>query len=207
MNDLLKIHRIIEGAIVGLDSDIVLNGWCLPDGINLNSYIEFKANSTKSNVELLELFYGREFNTIVLAELNRPSLILISPYDLMLKEVITAYELGYFNICIPSLFSIIEAMLVFLANDGDFTKIRYINGLNNTLELPGNSNIELKSKLHNIKEIVENYFQKIEFNSEVSSSKLNRHESAHGRKVGSYNKTDCLKLLVLISVIKSCYNN
>ena len=159
-------------------------------------------------MKLLESFYDENFSEVVLPELERSSLILIAPYDLMLKETIQTYGLGLFNICIPSLFSIIESMLVFLANDGDSSKVRYIAGLDNTLEYVSEKySSGLYMQISDINKVISKLFKKIEFNPINQSTELNRHESAHGRKVGSYSKLDCLKLLVLISTIKSCYNN
>jgi hypothetical protein len=208
MSDLLCIHKVLAPITFLLDDEFCVNGWCLPSSENLSKFVEYQFGSNKDKLHLLESFYDERFSEIILPELERSSLILSAPYDLMLKETVQTYQLGLFNICIPSLFSIIESMLVFLANDGDTSKVRYIAGLDNTLDhVRDKYDSKLYLQLSNVNKIISELFKKIEFNLINKSTVLNRHESAHGRKVGSYNKADCLKLLVLVSTVKSCYNN
>ena len=208
MSDLLRIHKVLAPMAFLLDEEFYENGWCLPTSENLSKFVEYQFGSNKDKLSLLESFYDEKFSEIILPELERSSLILSAPYDLMLKETVQTYQLGLFNICIPSLFSIIESMLVYLANDGDTSKVRYIAGLDDTLEhVREKYSSELYLQLSNVNKIISELFKKIEFNPINKSTDLNRHESAHGRKVGSYTKADCLKMLVLVSTIKSCYNN
>lgn len=208
MSESLRIHKVIDAMVLLLDEEFSLNGWCVPLENDFSIFIDYQYGSKKNKLVVLESFYNEKFDEVVLPELERSSLILIPPYDLMLKEVIQTYKLNLFNVCIPSLFSIIESMLVFLANDGDAKKVRYIAGLENTCEESiQKHSTELSVKLLNIHKVIKKLFEKIDFDLANKSDNPNRHESAHGRKIGSYNKADCLKLLVLVSSIKSCYKN
>ena len=202
------IYKALDAMTLSLDEQFAENGWCMPLDAKFSKFVDYQFGTSRDKLKLLETFYDERFSEVILPELEKSSLVLTAPYDLMLKETIQTYELGLFNICIPSLFSIIESMLVFLANDGDPSKVRYISGLDNTLEhVSKKYSSGLYVQLSDIKKIISELFKKIEFNTMNQSIDLNRHESAHGRRVGSYSKLDCLKLLVLISTIKSCYNN
>ncbi len=208
MPDSINMHKVMDAILFVLDDQFSDNGWCVPEGDAFSMFIDYQYGYQKDKLTVLQSFYNDNFDEVVLPELERNSLILVSPYDHMLVEVIQAYKLNLFNICIPSLFSIIESMLVFLANDGDESKVRYISGFEKVLEVSMNThNSELTCKLANINKVIKSLFNKIDFDLNKPSVGLNRHESAHGRKVGEYNKSDCLKLLVLVSAIKSCYNN
>ncbi|MGF1852636.1 hypothetical protein L4C44_12125 [Vibrio satsumensis] len=68
-------------------------------------------------------------------------------------------------------------------------------------------NLGLKSKLFQIANTTEELFSPMRFDASECDITLNRHVSAHGRRESPYNKTDCLKLFLLLASIKSCYSN
>lgn len=122
----------------------------------------------------------------------------------MLFESLHAYTLGYYNLCVPALFSIVESGLLYLANDGKFESTRYSQGLKNKLST-SNYHYTLECKLSEICKACESLFGKINFSSTDSEDWLNRHATLHGRRERPYTKIDCLKLFNLILAIKLCY--
>ncbi|MBF4275298.1 hypothetical protein, partial [Vibrio anguillarum] len=104
-------------------------GWCITSNAIEDELYRFVLNSGMSELDAIEVLLTERFDTLLLVELERDTSLLISPYSDMLQESIRAFKLGLYNICVPSLFSIIEAALMFLANRGEYKSIRYVSGM------------------------------------------------------------------------------
>ncbi|MDM7039775.1 hypothetical protein, partial [Klebsiella michiganensis] len=127
----------------------------------------------------------------------------------MLLEVIQAYRQGFYQICIPSLFAILERYLADLSNDGDLSNVKYSMGLARKVWIENDENgqfIENDSEIpyqfvqsiYLIKQFLDKYFIKIDFESFDS---LNRHAFAHGRQQYYATRVDVVKLIFVITSI------
>lgn len=196
----------MNGSIV-LTQELSKSGWCIPveqGKVELHSKIK---NSSLPKYDVIEEFYAVNFLELIENELTRSSLLVIEPYKTTLNECIKSYHEGRYAICIPALFAIIESMLVFLSNDGDFKKIRYSSALKSRIDSGEIRNDTLLSKLREIQTVVTALFSSIPFDSAEKDKLLNRHSVMHGRVERGYTRADALKLFVLTAMIKSCYEN
>ncbi|MCQ4235770.1 hypothetical protein NAV31_18945 [Pseudomonas stutzeri] len=131
-----RIKKVIELAFDAVSDTPILNeefsanGWCLPLDNGMVELYHYTVNSKLSKTESMALFYANKFEEIIEPELRRESLLLVEPHNTMLDECIKSYRCSYYSICIPALFSIIESMLVFLSNKGDFKQLKYSSSLN-----------------------------------------------------------------------------
>ncbi|PML40805.1 hypothetical protein [Vibrio breoganii] len=205
--DKLEIfQQIIERSLWRGTEDLKNEGWCITSDVIEDELYRIVRNSGTSELDTIAILLTERFDTLLLIELERETSLLISPYSDTLQESIRAFKLGFYNICVPSLFSIIEAALMFLANHGEYKSIRYVTGIRSRADseqLPDS----LRSKLNDIANITEGLFSKIQFDQKECGTQLNRHVSVHGRRETPYTKTDCLKLFLLLSSIKSCFSN
>jgi hypothetical protein len=207
---MVKITEYIIDALSDtpiLDSEFSEKGWCLPLEKGMVDLYHHTISSKLSKIESIELFYAKNFETLIEPELVRESLLLIQPHSTMLQECIASYKHSHYSICIPALFSIIESMLVFLSNNGDFNKLKYSSALNLRITSGEFKNEKLVGKLEEIRSVISVLFSKVSFDSTEKDLNINRHASAHGRVERLYSQADALKLFALISLIKSCYEN
>lgn len=204
-----RIIKIIEYVLDAesdtptLDEEFSSNGWCLPLDNGMVELFHYMLNSRLSKVESIELFYINKFEEIIEPELRRESLLLIEPHNTMLDECIDSYKCAHYSICIPALFSIIESMLVFLSNKGDFNKTKYSSPLNTRIASGEFKNEELLKKLKEIKNVTSVLFSGISFDNAEKDINTNRHTSVHGRIERAYSQADALKLFALISLPNS----
>lgn len=190
-----------------LNSEFSKNGWCLPLNKGMVELYHYTTNPNLSKLESIELFYAENFEDFIEPELSRESLLLIEPHNTMLEECIASYKHSHYSICIPALFSIIESMLIFLSNKGDFNKLKYSSTLSARITSGEFKNQELLRKLEEISNVISVLFSKVPFDSMEKDRNTNRHTSVHGRTERAYSRADALKLFALISLIKSCYEN
>ncbi|EJC6798648.1 hypothetical protein RGL59_004393 [Vibrio parahaemolyticus] len=200
------LNRVIEQALTVGSDELKNQGWCLASGQIEDALFDLIQTSGLSATDAIEHLLSEKFEELLAVELERKSELLISPYSDMVTEAIKAYHFGFYNICVPSLFSVIEAALMYLANDGEHNSIRYVTGLRDK-SLSDGLHWELKNKLFIITDTIEQLFSKIQFNDHTCDSVLNRHVSMHGRRETPYVKADCLKLFFLLTSVKSCYSN
>ncbi|EJA7356722.1 hypothetical protein MWW35_004901, partial [Vibrio parahaemolyticus] len=200
------LNRVIEQALTVGSDELKNQGWCLASGQIEDALFDLIQTSGLSATDAIEHLLSEKFEELLAVELERKSELLVSPYSDMVTEAIKAYHLGFYNICVPSLFSVIEAALMYLANDGEHNSIRYVTGLRDK-SLSDGLHWELKNKLFIITDTIEQLFSKIQFNDHTCDSVLNRHVSMHGRRETPYVKADCLKLFLLLTSVKSCYSN
>ncbi|EMN7269946.1 hypothetical protein CGK14_09980 [Vibrio parahaemolyticus] len=199
-------QQIIDRSLWFGSEDLKSQGWCITSNEIEDELYRFVRKCGASELDAIEVLLTERFDTLLLPELERETSLLISPYSDMLQESIRAFKLGFYNICVPSLFSIIEAALMFLANRGEYKSIRYVSGIRNRANSE-QLHYSLRSKLNDIANITEELFSKIQFDQKECDTQLNRHASVHGRRETPYTKTDCLKLFLLLSSIKSCFSN
>lgn len=153
--------------------------------------------------EVGELLHNN-FSNLLKEPLLQSDSLYVKAQKQMLFESLHAYSLGYYNLCVPALFTIVESGLLYLANDGKFESTRYLHGIENKLST-SNYHYTLEEKLREIHKACEFLFGKIDFCSTESEYLLNRHATLHGRRELTYTKIDCLKLFNLILAIKLCY--
>ena len=213
MENEITLSQIIEFAIDEMRGSIVLtqelseSGWCIPieqGRVQLHGKIK---SSSLAKTEVIEEFYAENFSKVIENELRRESLLVTEPHKTILTECIESYHEGKYSICIPALFSIIESMLVFLANDGDFNKIRYASPLQVRIDSGDIRNETLLGKLREIQIVITGLFSKIPFDGSEKDKCLNRHSAMHGRVERAYKRADALKLFALAAMIMSCYEN
>lgn len=199
-------QKILDQAMWCGSDELRKQGWCITSGTLENELFDYIREHELSEVEAIEELLTERFESLLQAELERETELLISPYSDMLVESIKSFKLGFYNICIPSLFSIIESTLMHLANKGEYNNIRYVSRIRER-ESSEALHLGLRSKLFQIANTTEELFSPMRFDAIECDSTLNRHVSAHGRRERPYNKIDCLKLFLLLSSIKSCYSN
>ncbi|MBJ2145241.1 hypothetical protein JC606_02450 [Vibrio sp. IB15] len=200
------VQSIIERALWLGSENLKHHGWCITSDLIEDELYMFVRESGLTDLEAIEILLKERFDSLILIELERETELIVSPYSDMLKECIKAFELGFYNVCIPSLFSIIETSLMYLANRGDYKSLRYVTGIRRRVNSE-HCQYSLRYKLNDIANVTEALFSKVDFDSNEYDSLLNRHVSVHGRRETAYTKTDCLKLFLLLSSIKSCYSN
>ncbi|MFA0555246.1 hypothetical protein [Vibrio sp. 10N.222.55.A1] len=199
-------QRVLDQAIWCGSDELRKQGWCITSETLENELFDYIREHELSEVQAIEELLTERFESLLQVELERETRLLIPPYSDMLIESIKSFNLGFYNICIPSLFSIIESALMHLANKGEYNNIRYVSGIRKR-ESSEVLHLGLKSKLFQIANTTEELFSPMRFDASECDITLNRHVSAHGRRESSYNKTDCLKLFLLLASIKSCYSN
>ncbi|CAH7381298.1 conserved hypothetical protein [Vibrio chagasii] len=200
------ICRVLEQTIWVDSHELKKQGWCLISGHIEDKLFELIRTSGLSETVAIEQLLSDNFEQLLVVELERKSMLLAAPYSDIVTEAVIAYRAGFYNICVPSLFSVIEASLTYLANDGEQSSIRYVAGIRDK-SLSESLHWELRNKLFQIGDTVEELFRKIQFEDPICDSVLNRHVSMHGRRETPYLKVDCLKLFLLLISIKSCYSN
>lgn len=190
------------------------NGWVLP--LAFDCYDYFQCPSSELSDKEIELgfmsFFELNFESVFLKIINLEEVQ--NPFiHKMLVEVVQAYRQGFYQICIPSLFAILERYLADLSNDGDLSNVKYSMGLARKVWIENDENgqfIENDSKIpyqfvqsiYLIKQFLDKYFMKIDFESFDS---LNRHAFAHGRQQYYATHVDVVKLIFVITNIISMY--
>lgn len=210
MNEVImeQIFQVVERSVWRSTSVSELEdlGWCITSEDIEDELFELMRESDLDEDVAIETLLSERFTFLLQPQLRRESELLVSPHREMLDETISAYNLGVYNLCIPSLFSIVEAALMYLANDGDFKNIRYVSGLQCRADSSA-LHWSLRNKLYQIAKTTEELFKKISFDNASCDLVLNRHISVHGRREEIYTQKDCLKLFLLLSSIISCYEN
>ncbi|HAU4937210.1 TPA: hypothetical protein JDY72_27625, partial [Citrobacter freundii] len=135
-----KFHSIMESILERLEKDDYLswdfinrlskNGWVPP--LAFDCYDYFQCPSSELSDKEIELgfmsFFELNFESVFLKIINLEEKQ--NPFiHKMLLEVIQAYRQGFYQICIPSLFAILERHLADLSNDGDLSNVKYSMGL------------------------------------------------------------------------------
>ncbi|MDD1830122.1 hypothetical protein LRP52_49230, partial [Photobacterium sp. ZSDE20] len=188
--DRLELFQKIIDRAQWLGSENLKNhGWCITSDLIEDELFILVRESGLTDLEAIEILLTERFDTLILVELERETKLIISPHSDMLKECIQAFELGFYNVCIPSLFSIIEASLMHLANKGDYKSIRYVTGIRDRVNSE-QYHYSLRDKLNHIANTTEALFSKVQFDSNKCDTVLNRHASVHGRRETSYTKPD-----------------
>ena len=219
-----KFHSIMESILDRLEKDDYLswdfinrlskNGWVPP--LAFDCYDYFQCPSSELSDKEIELgfmnFFELNFESVFLKIINLEEEQ--NPFiHKMLLEVIQAYRQGFYQICIPSLFAILERYLADLSNDGDLSNVKYGMGLarkvwiekdknGQFIETDGEIPYQFVQSCYLIKKFLDKYFTKIDFESFDS---LNRHAFAHGRQQYYATRVDAVKLIFIITNIISMY--
>lgn len=174
-------QKIIDCALWLGSENLKNHGWCITSDLIEDELFLLLRESELTDLEAIEALLTERFDTLISLELGRETELIISPYSDMLKECIQAFELGFYNVCIPSLFSIIEASLMHLANRGDYKSLRYVTGIRDRVN-SDQYHYSLRDKLNHIANVTEALFSKVNFDSNECDTLLNRHVSVHGRR-------------------------
>ncbi|GEM_PF-3442085 len=219
-----KINSIIESVLEGMEKDdyqsleftnrLSDNGWVPP--LSFDCYEHFQCSSSELSDQEIEVglmsFFEDNFENVFLKIINLEENQ--HPYiHKMLLEVVQAYRQELYQICIPSLFAILERYLADLSNDGDLEKVKYGVGLarkiwvendknGQFIETDGEIPYQFVQSCYLIKNFLNKYFMKIDFEDFDS---LNRHAFAHGRQQYYATRVDAVKLFFIITNIISMY--
>lgn len=190
------------------------NGWVPP--LSFDCYEYFQCSSTELSDGDIELglmdFFEVNFDNVFLKIIDLEEQQ--NPFiHKMMSEVIQAYRLKLYQICIPSLFAILERYLADLSNDGDLNKIRYGAGLERKVQVIKDNDgdfietdvefpYQFVQSCYLIKKFLDKNFTAIDFESSCS---LNRHTFAHGRQQYYATRVDAVKLIFIITNIISMY--
>lgn len=210
-------YSIINNIIERLEKDdyhswdfinrLSKNGWVPP--LSLDCYEYFQCHSSELSDEDIELglidFFEDNYDNVFFKIINLEEDQNPFLHKLMC-EVMQAYNQQLYQICIPSLFSILERYLAELSNDGDLNKVRYGAGLERKIGMRNNDGGELPYQFDNscylIKKYLNQYFKATDFEN---CNSLNRHAFAHGRQQYYATKVDVIKLIFIVTNIISMY--
>lgn len=219
-----KFHSIMESILERLEEDDYLsrdfinrlskNGWVPPLAFECYDYFQCPSSELSDNeIELGFMeFFEDNFENVFLKIINLE--VEQNPFiHRMLLEVVQAYRQELYQICIPSLFAILERYLADLSNDGDLNSVKYGMGLARKIRVEndkGNNFIETDSEIpyqflqscYLIKKFLDKHFMRIDFENTGS---LNRHAFAHGRQQYYATRVDAVKLIFIITNIISMY--
>ncbi|MBW9412718.1 hypothetical protein FHC58_07100 [Enterobacter hormaechei] len=223
--DVEKFNSMIEKILERFEKDdyhswdfinrLSENGWVPP--ISFDCYEYFQCSSNELSDEEFEQglmdFFEENLENVFLEIINLEEYH--NPFiHKMLQEVVQAYKQELYQICIPSLFAILERYLADLSNDGDLNKVRYGAGLGKKIwvetdhsdkyietcqEIPG----RFIHSCYLIKSFIDKYFTSINFEDFDS---LNRHAFAHGRQRYFGTRLDTIKLIFIITNIINMYH-
>ncbi|MCS2154998.1 hypothetical protein MUU49_20830 [Scandinavium goeteborgense] len=219
-----QFHSMMERILEQLENDdycswkfinrLSEDGWIPP--LAFDCYDYFQCPSSELSGKEIELgfidFFEDNYESVFIKIINLEEGQ--NPFiHKMLLEVVQAYRQGLYQICIPSLFAILERYLADLSNDGDLNNVRYGMGLARKvwvkndkdemfIETDGELPYKFVQSCYLIKKFVDKYFMKIDFESFNS---LNRHAFAHGRQQYYATKVDAVKLIFIITNIISMY--
>lgn len=181
-------------------------GWVVPLELPYPTYKEFISDESHTKSDFDEYFtnyYEENFEL----NIKSPLLEYIDSVGSNLRELIiqsiTCYEQGLYGICVPALFSILEGILAEFSNKGDRKKIRYREGLDDSV---ANDSLGLNVvNLVSISWFLDFAFAKSDFN-QAEFKELNRHWMQHGRYNESLEKSSVLQLFSAVALALYAYD-
>ncbi|EPC0891014.1 hypothetical protein ACR0VG_001440 [Citrobacter freundii] len=219
-----KFHALMDSILERLMDDdyrswdfinrLSENGWVPPLAFDCYDYFRCPSSEltdTEIEIGFME-FFECNFENIFLKIINLE--VEQNPFiHRTLLEIFQAYKQELYQICIPSLFAVLERYLADLSNDGDLNNIRYGMGLarkvwvendrdDKFIETDNEMPYQFVQSCYLIRRFLDKYFISVDFET---FNLLNRHAFAHGRQQYYASQVDVVKLIFIITNIISMY--
>lgn len=198
-----KLKKFIRDEIRDANEDVLKKaasmGWTIPPDL---PYSNFKllfndpnVNPTDADTKLTTYYLENIDELFQCIEISLTKIQMPEYLSWLVKETIQCYNLGLYQVCVPSLFSALEGVMTFYLDDRIATKYKDSH-LSKTMD----TNISIESiGLISISEFLENNFNSTSFSlDEETFCKLNRHWALHGKYKKKLTQASVIKLFVAV---------